>query len=484
MKKGKLITCLLLLGIIIAIPSFVYLLQNCGNISGYTGEFSYFLNDTENYLNKYGAVIFAWTVILMFIVYLKLIKHSHEFKGIKNILITAFVVGMAFVATLPNTSKDVFFYMGNGRLIDKYDENPYITSISEVKDIDSTDSILRTVGDQSEYKFVYGPAFLTICGLLSKISLSSVSMFLYEFKILNLIAYLITTYLIYKLTKKKKLTIAFCFNPLVLLEVLVNCHNDIFVVLFALIGILLVKEAEKTRKKSFLKSEITFICALMFIVFSALIKYIAILILPFVIIYRLRKEGFCQKILDIMLYFVVILGMFVLPYIPYLQDIDGIFSGVIAQSGKLKDSIYMIVATFTGNNNKIVSYCYSVGFFVLFYVFIIKVLMQIFRKNDFKKAMENTYIILFWTIFIGLTNLTSWYLLWLFIPVFWTSGKKLKNFIWIGFLYELTYTIFYFTKADYTYYQIWILPFIMFMMVLRGILGCFKSNNRKLKENG
>ena len=120
----------------------------------------------------------------------------------------------------------------------------------------------------------------------------------------------------------------------------------------------------------------------------------------------------------------------------------------------------------------------------MLYIFIIKVLFQTFKENNFKKAMENCYTLLFWLIFIGLTNLTSWYLVWLFIPVFWTNGKILKNLIWIGFLYELTYTIFYIVHSDSTNYQIWILPFIVFIMVLRNILECFKSNNRKLKENG
>ncbi len=308
-------------------------------------------------------------------------------------------------------------------------------------------------------------------------------LFLYEFKILNFFTYLGTVYLIYKLTKKKKLTLAFCFNPLVLLEILVNVHNDIFVLFFALLGIFLVKEAEKSCEK-FIKSEIMFCGGLIALAISSLIKYIAILILPFIILYRVRNKAWLKKITYGLIYLVIFMGVFCLAYIPYFNTIFGIFSGAISQSGKLKDSIYMIVSVLTGNNNKIVSYCYSIGFFVLLYIFIIKVLFQTFKENNFKKAMENCYTLLFWLIFIGLTNLTSWYLVWLFIPVFWTNGKILKNLIWIGFLYELTYTIFYIVHSDSTNYQIWILPFIVFIMVLRNILECFKSNNRKLKENG
>ena len=91
--------------------------------------------------------------------------------------------------------------------------------------------------------------------------------------------------------------------------------------------------------------------------------------------------------------------------------------------------------------------------------------------------MENAYLVLFGLIFLGLTNLTSWYLLWLWIPVFWTSGKKLKDLIWIGFLYELTYTMFYITHIDSSRQQVWILPWIAFCMIVRQIGIRLKDEN-------
>ncbi|MBR1540153.1 MAG: hypothetical protein IJ629_03135 [Clostridia bacterium] len=384
-------------------------------------------------------------------------------------MLAALVVGIAFAVVLPNTSKDVFFYMGNGRAIDKYHINPYTTSVSEVETLDTTDSLLKTVGSQKDYVFVYGPIFLTICGLLNKISFSSVVLFLYEFKLLNLIAYLITTYLIFRLTKKKKLAIAFAFNPLVLLEVLVNVHNDIFVVLFALFGILFVKESEKVRGQ-FVKSEVMFLCGLIFFAISACIKYIAIILVPFVILYRLREVKWIHKILVGMAYLLVFFGIFFGMYLPYFENPFMAFSGAFAQSGKLKDSIYLIIAMITEQDSQIVSICYSIGFFVLIYQLIIKLLMQCFRKNNFRAMMENSYSVLFALIFLGLTNLTSWYLLWLFIPVFWTNGRKLKNFMWIGFLYEVSYAMFYAVHDDITNLQVWILPWIGIGMIVRQVL--------------
>ena len=128
MKKERLISCLVLLGIVLGLPSVLYLIENIGNITGYTGEYFYFIGNQNEILTKLGAVIFFWTILLMFVIYIKLIKSSSQFQGVKNIMLSACIVGFAFFIALPNTSKDVFFYMGNGRVIDKYGENPYSIS--------------------------------------------------------------------------------------------------------------------------------------------------------------------------------------------------------------------------------------------------------------------------------------------------------------------------------------------------------------------
>lgn len=265
MKKDKLVSYLVILGIVLGLPSIVYLFQRNGSLTGYNGEYFYIFDNQG--LTKYGAIIYLWIVVLMFLIYIKLIKKSEQFKGIKDIMISATLVGIAFIIALPNTSKDAFFYMGNGRIIEKYRLNPYRVTAQDLETVGIKDKIIETVGSQKEYKCVYGPIFLTVCGLLNRISFSSISLFLYELKIVNLLMYLLTVYLVYKLTKKKKLTILYCFNPLLLLEILVNVHNDIFVLAFAFFGIYLAKEAEHIE--DLLKSEWCFLLRIrLFITFN------------------------------------------------------------------------------------------------------------------------------------------------------------------------------------------------------------------------
>ena len=161
-------------------------------------------------------------------------------------------------------------------------------------------------------------------------------------------------------------------------------------------------------------------------------------------------------------------------YLPWFNTGKEVFSGIFAQQEKGKDSIYSIIQFFT--NNKITSYAYSVSFFVFAYYFMIKIMLQLFRKNNFKIAMENVYFSLMFLIFLLLTNLTSWYISWLFIPFAWIKSKHMKNIMAISFFYELTYGIFFLVHSDRYIYNMWVLPIIAICMAIRYIVIRIKQN--------
>ena len=46
MKKNKLISYLVLLGIVLGFPSLIYIFKNNWNITGYNGEYSYIFLDS------------------------------------------------------------------------------------------------------------------------------------------------------------------------------------------------------------------------------------------------------------------------------------------------------------------------------------------------------------------------------------------------------------------------------------------------------
>lgn len=177
----------------------------------------------------------------MFFIYFKLIKNSSKFKSLKNIIFAVVIVGIAFLICLPNTSEDIFYYMGTGRVLSHYGENPYYTTVSDLLKNNINDEILSASGIWRNITVVYGPIWVLISSILNKLSLGSVTFLIYIFKIANFIILLGTLFIIYKLTNKKKFVVAVAFNPVILLEVLINVHNDIYMIFFILLGIYFIK---------------------------------------------------------------------------------------------------------------------------------------------------------------------------------------------------------------------------------------------------
>ena len=259
-------------------PSIIYLSKN-KTINGYSGQNYYFLENDGILFTILGVIIFLAILIGMFVIYLKLIKKSECFKNLKDILVVAFFVGLVFLICLPNTSQDVFYYMGSGRVLSDYSQNPYYVTISDVLyNIDEKDDILSNSGVWDTTTVVYGPIWVLITVLLNKFSLSSITLLLYEFKIANLIMYLLTIWIIYKLTGKKKFAVMFAFNPLIIMEFLVNCHNDIYMIFFIMLAMYFIKN----KKNIWL--------GIIAIAISVAIKYISLLIFPFLIFYHIKNN--------------------------------------------------------------------------------------------------------------------------------------------------------------------------------------------------
>lgn len=120
--------------------------------------------------------------------------------------------------------------------------------------------------------------------------------------------------------------------------------------------------------------------------------------------------------------------------------------------------------------NNWISLVNSTMIWLLAYYMIISILFEIFRKQKFSNYMSDVKVILLIIIFGVLTNLTSWYLSWLFIPIFWLKPREIKSILWLQFLYELTYVYLCFTHSDAVKYQVMILPFIFIIMVIRKLI--------------
>lgn len=161
----------LMASIIMLIPSLIYLIKN-KTILHFNEWFTFFLRVPNNIMESIvGAIVFGILLIILIYTYFKLIKRSNiEFVNIKKVLLFVLFVSIIFGIMLPFTTSDIFYYMGTGWIDSKYNENPYYTTVEQVRIQNPNDEILQRTGMWETQVVVYGPLWAFICKILATLS--------------------------------------------------------------------------------------------------------------------------------------------------------------------------------------------------------------------------------------------------------------------------------------------------------------------------
>ena len=224
------------------LPSCFYLIKN-KTIIDKNGDFNFLLNDEEKLKQ---VIIYIAIIVVLIVLYLLILKFRKKlFKNIETVLIFIFIVSLIFVFTVPLFSSDVFYYMGIGRINSEYGQNPYYVSIDDYVQNEKTRDLSN---DTTLYKgytnawagktVVYGPIWTMICGIVTKITFGNADICLLMFKLVNLIVHILNCYFIYKISKKKLFVLLYGLNPFIIIESMVNVHNDIFMVFFIILALI------------------------------------------------------------------------------------------------------------------------------------------------------------------------------------------------------------------------------------------------------
>ncbi len=407
--------------VLLMIPSVIYFVQN-KTVYDFIWMFTYFLKaPTSNFDGIFNALMYFGLFSLLFIVYFQIIKkHENIFKNIKVLIAVIVVVSLLFVCIIPYMSSDVYSYIANGWTAAHYGENPYYVPTGEITERTGfLDEMYRKVANCWRYEpAIYGPLWTGICTALSALSFGNLDVALLIYKLVNTIVHIINCILIYKITRKKQFVVLYGLNPFVLFESIANVHNDIFMILFILLAIYFI-----IKKKNLWIS-------IMFLAMATAIKYLAILILPFLVIYYVRNKEVKQRIKYCVLSGLLYIGIIAIFYSIYLRDFQALIVA-LGQQGKYNRSIFFILYYFLKENNmNIVTTLQIIVFvaFVLFYIYvIIKLLLQ--KKISFRKTIRKYNIILIIFTFIIITNFNAWYVMWLFPTIFWLKGKSIKTIL-------------------------------------------------------
>lgn len=417
--------------LLFAIPSYYYILTNRTlNDPGFEFRFLFSNSNKEMQAIMYGAII-----TLMLGLYLIILKNRKElFNRFKDVFIYTLIFSSIFILIMPIFSHDVYYYMGIGRLNSQYKQNPYYISMKEYVEnepnkVDLTKDEVLKVGYKHYWgksKVVYGPTWTLICAILSKLNFGNIEICFLIYKFANFTIHILNCYIIYKISKKKLFALIYGLNPFIIIESVVNAHNDVFMVFFILLAFY-----ELLKKKSIIKS-------IIFLGIATSIKYFAILFLPFTIIYYYRKEKKGKRLLKCIEYGLIYIVIVAIPYCIYFRDLNVLY-GIIEQQNKYCKSLGVLCIKYGYGQLKIPFKCLIL--YICYYIVNNSILLV---KEEVKlgKEMRQLFYYLFIFTFVLVTNFQPWYIMWLMTLIVWQDPKKIRLVIQITIIALYGYIIF------------------------------------------
>lgn len=429
-----------------AIFNIMYIIKVNGNIESFGMSM---LCERMVSGEKYGInlLLFLIFIIILTIVYLIISLNAKKDNNIKKAFLFIILISVLSGIILPNNSTDVFYYMGVGRLDAKYDVDIYESNFNE-KQKEHLDDEIVAKSPEINHKFIYGVVWEKICKFVGSIPIDSELILLYIFKILNIIVHILNCYLIYRITKSKKLLYLYGLNPLVLFEGIINCHNDIYLILFMLIAIYL-----KKRDKIGL--------ATLSIAIGSMIKYTPMIILPYILIDKKWKEK--------IKYLIGFALVFLIVNVLLTGDITKILS-VLNQTGKYSNSLYLELILMNVPAN-IIQLSNLVGKIIFVIIFVIAV----FNKKC-KNSKTYLYLLMLFLL-LAITNFKAWYIMWLFGLITELNKKDVGKIIALSLIAEISNFIFYYMGESYAYGGIYFILLILFYAIYI-VVSNFVSNNK------
>lgn len=310
----------------------------------------------------------------------------------------------------PFMSEDILFYIVRGRVESIYGKNPYTVSYSQFPN-----DKFYNISDYESHKeltSVYGPLVGHISQLLTRINKSSTDANVLIFKLFNVFLYLINAWLIIQIISHgaggsqpfdSKEFLFYCWHPLIILELLLNGHNDMLVVSFFLMLVVSIKKDKPNL-------------AIIFLTLGILTKITPLILFPHYMIYSLKnhgqkKHGYPALIMALAISF----GLTIIISFPYLNTLTAVHGfSVHSDSLNLFQTLIRgfleLPAFFSDALSKQAAKLISYAIFLPFYS---RKLFQLWRDPTERNLFRSSVYTL--VLFMILVNpkYATWYLAWI-----------------------------------------------------------------------
>ena len=242
------------------------------NITFFQSLYWVTFRDWAVYLGYYrrdiSFVVYFILLILLFVLHFWMSKKYRKYSAIK----IAGIIVLLGCISYPFLSHDLFNYLFDARILTHYGLNAYThTALDFQKDL------WTRFLHWTHRTYPYGPTFLPLSLIPSYFGWGKFSLTFFLYKLMNGTLYFFVVYFLNK--KNKREALFFATHPLIIIEGLINAHNDMIAVSLGLIGIYLLE------KKFNIWSRI-------FLLFSVGIKYVtAPLLIFFITTCHSREDG-------------------------------------------------------------------------------------------------------------------------------------------------------------------------------------------------
>lgn len=186
--------------------------------------------------------VYITFLTLMFIAYGRLIKEKYISK--KKYL-PWWLMGIIGVLLLsyPALSYDIFNYIATAKVTFQYKENPYV-----IMPIDIPNEPMLSYTRAANKLALYGPTWIALSSFPHLLSMNNPLVAIISFKLFVTLFYFALIYMMYQKTKRWDTALWFALNPLVLIEVIMNGHNDIVMMALAVGGVLMWQREHQAYK--------------------------------------------------------------------------------------------------------------------------------------------------------------------------------------------------------------------------------------------
>lgn len=179
------------------------------------------------YFNReLSSYIYVFFIIGLFYFHYYFIKQSKAVSAFR----LSIVIALTLFFSYNFLSHDFFNYLFDAKILTYYHQNPYTTKALDFPN----DPWLRFM-HWTHRTYPYGPIFLVLTSITSFISFGKFIISYFATKSMFYLAYLLSVFLLKKTDNRS--AVFFATNPLVIVEGLINLHNDLIALAFSFIGV-------------------------------------------------------------------------------------------------------------------------------------------------------------------------------------------------------------------------------------------------------